>query len=206
MGNSHSSDTKSRRQKKIEKLVLTKKRVNLRDKLRDDDISVVASALARSTTLKVLDLGANGNRIGDAEVKLIADALLSNSNCKLQLLDLGWNNIADDGAKNLAEALCHSNGKLQKLYLEGNRIGKDGTEAFADMLRYDNRTLKKLNLFTDRDVSPALRRKIERLAEINSESAKCSAVEVGKKKRAEYGPTVDEVYSFVRSNPYLLSA
>ena len=53
---------KSRRQKKIEELILTKERVNLQGRLQDDDISVVASALARSTTLKVLNLGGNGRQ------------------------------------------------------------------------------------------------------------------------------------------------
>eukprot|EP00562_Extubocellulus_spinifer_P035213 CAMPEP_0178697964 /NCGR_PEP_ID=MMETSP0699-20121125/10274_1 /TAXON_ID=265572 /ORGANISM="Extubocellulus spinifer, Strain CCMP396" /LENGTH=285 /DNA_ID=CAMNT_0020343973 /DNA_START=240 /DNA_END=1098 /DNA_ORIENTATION=+ len=245
---------KSRRQKKIEELILTKKRVSLWGELRDDDISVVASALARSTTLKVLHLGGNGNGVGDAEVKLIADALQSNtscelstlylnnnnigpdgakylsealchsnyklltlwlnrnnigdngakylaealchSNCKLQELLLGNNNICDDGVKNLAEALCRSNCRLIILYVNNNNIGDAGAALFADMLRYDNRTLMELDLSGNPDIPPALRRKIDRLAEINSESINCTAVEVGRKKWAEYGPTVDELYGF----------
>ena len=58
----------------------------------------------------------------------------------------------------------------------------------------------------DPDISRALSVKIERLAQINAESVDCSAVELGRKKRAEFGPTVDEIYSFVRSKPYLLSS
>ena len=77
---------KMERQRKLEELILTEEKVNLWYRLEDDDISVVARALARTTTLKVLIL--DSNAIGDAEVKLIADALRSNPNCKLQILYL----------------------------------------------------------------------------------------------------------------------
>ena len=158
----------------------------------------------RHSNCKLQELYLGDNNIGPDGAKYLAEAL-RHSNCKLQTLDLSDNNIGDDGAKYLAEALRHSNCKLQTLHLGNNNIGDAGAEAFADVLRYDNRTLKTLNLYGNPDISPALRRKIERLAQINSESINCSAVEVGRKKRAEYGPTLDEVYGFIRSKPYLLS-
>ena len=112
-----------RRQKKIEELILTEEEVDLEGKLEDDDISVVISALARTTTLKVLDLGRN-QHIGDAEVKLIADALQEQSQLQAaeatSQLQRHW---SDDGVKYLADALSHSNCKLQKLHLRQQRIG-----------------------------------------------------------------------------------
>jgi len=81
-------------------------------------------------------------------------------------------------------------------------------EGIAEVMRYDNRTLKVLRLQPEEhggNISYALKRKIDRLAQINSESVGCSDKEVGRKKRAEFGPTVDEIYRFVRSKPYLLS-
>mmetsp|Transcript_22221 Transcript_22221/g.48394 ORF Transcript_22221/g.48394 Transcript_22221/m.48394 type:complete len:117 (-) Transcript_22221:17-367(-) len=92
------------------------------------------------------------------------------------------------------------------LGLRRNSISNAGAEAFAEVLRYDNRTLRTLYLYENPDISHALMEKIARLAQINSESVECSAVEVGRKKRAEYGPTLDMIYAFVRSKPYLLSA
>ena len=93
-----------------------------------------------------------------------------------------------------------------ELYLGNNHIGVAGAEAIADALRYDNRWVKRLGIWLKTPTSPMRSEKIDRLAEINSESIDCSAVEVGRKKRAEFGPTVDEIYSFIRSKPYLLSA
>jgi len=147
----------------------------------------------------------SGNRVGPDGAKYLADAL-RHSNCQLQTLHLNFNNIGPDGAKHLATAICHSGCKLQMLGLRRNSISNAGAEAFAEVLRYDNRTLRTLYLYENPDISHALMEKIARLAQINSESVECSAVEVGRKKRAEYGPTVDEIYGFVRSKPYLLSA
>jgi len=155
---------------------------------------------------KLLTLYLGGrNNIGPDGAKYLAEALC-HSNCKLQELNLEFNNIGPDGAKHLAEALRHSNCKLKELHLYRNNIDVASAEAFADMLRYDNRTLTRLDLYEFPVIPPALVTKIDRLAEINSESINCTAVEVGRKKRAEYGPTLDEVYGFVRSKPYLLSA
>ena len=127
---------KSRRQKKIEKLILTEEEVNLHGRLEDDDddISVVASALARSTTIKVLYLGSNA--IGAAEVKLIADALLSNTDSKLQELYLDENDIGDDGVQHLADVLRHSKCQLQTLDLGYNDIGPDGAKYLANCVSF----------------------------------------------------------------------
>ena len=145
------------------------------------------------------------NKIGPVGARYLAEALC-HSNCKLQTLNIGHNSIGDEGAKHLANVISHSGCKLETLNLGRNNISDAGGELFADVLRYDNRALKELGLYDNRNISQELMEKIARLAQINSESTDCSDVEVGRKKRAEYGPSLDEIFGFIRSKPYLLSA
>mmetsp|Transcript_30753 Transcript_30753/g.68136 ORF Transcript_30753/g.68136 Transcript_30753/m.68136 type:complete len:144 (-) Transcript_30753:399-830(-) len=90
---------KSRRQKRIEELILTEEEVDLSSTLGEGDITVVARAVARSTTLKVLNLGDSGIdsgpfRSGDAGVKLVADALKRNPDSQLETLHLSGHDMA----------------------------------------------------------------------------------------------------------------
>ena len=102
-------------------------------------------------------------------------------------------------------SLVDAKRSLAYVDLDDNDIGLEGAEHLADVLRYDNRTLKRLELRQNPDISRELMEKMARLVQINSESMNCSALEVGRKKRAEFGPTIDEIYSFIRSKPYILS-
>jgi len=156
------------------------------------------------------------NEINDNGFKHLADALM-HTGCNLECLHIGLNYMYEEideesetpseGGDHLASALCHPNCKLKELHAHGTHFRCDHADAIADALRYDNRTLMEVELdwygWTPRLENTD--KKIKRLVEINSESKDCTTSEIGKKKRAEFGPTVNEIYSLIRSKPCLMS-
>lgn len=116
---------------------------------------------------------------------------------------LSHNSVGNAGAEKIADALRH-NDTLQKLSLSDNEIGNAGAGRIADALRYDNITLQELHLFQGDNISVRIMHKIMGLVRINYESTQCSRAEIALRKRAEFGPTLDEIYFVVRSKPYLL--
>mmetsp|Transcript_34401 Transcript_34401/g.75306 ORF Transcript_34401/g.75306 Transcript_34401/m.75306 type:complete len:313 (+) Transcript_34401:357-1295(+) len=177
------------------------------NELGDEGTAYISDALQHpNCKLRTLLLRGNGiGRLGAAQLS----SALSDENCKLQTLDLEYNHVGNDGLTHIADALRNPNCTVQSLSLyhqeSHNSISNDGLGQLADALRYDNRTLVRLTMDGSYENDSDIRYKIARLVDINAESVGCGPVEVGRRKRAEFGPTVDEVYDFVRSKPYLFS-
>jgi len=123
--------------RRLQQLILTEKEVIL---ILELDITAVASALKRTTTLQKLYL--YDNKIGDDDAKEIAAALMQN--CSLQSFSLWGNKIGNDGAKEIATAIMQ-NTTLQTLDLDKNKIGDDGAKEIAAAL-LQNTTLHTLGL------------------------------------------------------------
>ena len=158
----------------------------------------ISTLFRHNNALQCLKL--NGNTIEGVLLRDLSDALRQNRTLlKLYLHNCG---IGDDAANTIAATMAHNN-ILKELHLKANNIGDAGALGIADALRYDNSSLALIYL-SDNNVCDFLIRKINRLAEINLESTEWNPVEVAKRKRSEFGPTLDEIYYAVRSKPFLV--
>jgi len=160
--------------------------------------TALAGLLRHNDAIEVLRLGYCS--IGSAGASALANALTNNNT--LQELNLEYCGFGDEGVVAFANALKLNRG-LQELILQGNNTSQATAELFGDVLRYDNTTITWLSVDWSY-ISLEIAEKIDRLAEINKESVDCTPQEVAKKKRAEFGPTVNDIYPFVRSFSYLL--
>ncbi|NWT05618.1 LRC34 protein, partial [Mionectes macconnelli] len=109
-------------------------------RVKDDDLGVLASVLCHAAFVKGLDLAYNV--LTDAGAKTMATFLEENSS--LRYLNLMFNDIGKRGAKLIAEALNRNN-SLVHMRMTGNKIGDVGGTFFASMLQR-NSTLEKLDL------------------------------------------------------------
>ena len=118
----------------LEKLGLGDNKLTLAD-------GKLANAIAKNTTLKVLDL--HNNKILPEGMKQLADALKSNN--ALQELDLSRNKIGSEGAQYVAEMLA-VNETLQEIDLDNNTIVGPGVRELAETLEESNHSVKHLSL------------------------------------------------------------
>ena len=102
-------------------------------RLMDNELTLangkLATAIAKNTTIKVLDL--QHNNISYQGIKLLADTLKENKT--ITHLSLGNNNIGDEGAEYIADMLA-GNKSLQWIGLGNNNIGDKGAESIAASL------------------------------------------------------------------------
>ncbi|NXK37781.1 LRC34 protein, partial [Piprites chloris] len=109
-------------------------------RVKDDDLGVLASVLCHAAFVKGLDLAYNV--LTDAGAETMATFLQENSS--LRYLNLMFNDIGSSGAELIAGAL-HRNRSLVHMRMTGNKIGDQGGMFFATMLQR-NSTLEKLDL------------------------------------------------------------
>ena len=138
------------------------------NKIGDNGIANIATALQTSTTMTILnismcsmsdkgaeslakaladtrslqELSISDNKIGDNGIAHIATALQTNTTMKK--LDISICDISDEGAESLARALA-VNKSLKKLIMNYNDISDNGIAHIATALQTNN-TLKKLNI------------------------------------------------------------
>ena len=120
----------------LEKLCITRSIFN------DTETEMLSEGLAKSKTLKELDL--SNNSIRNTGARAIANSLMVN--ISLLVLDLCENHISDDGIKSLAAAL-RVNTSLKVLNMADNYIGEDGIRELSTALLCNN-SLKELNILT----------------------------------------------------------
>jgi Ran GTPase-activating protein (RanGAP) involved in mRNA processing and transport len=139
------------------------------NELGDEGVQIVAEGVLQSTSLRVLDVRANGitpagalslqgvvtrsphvvalrasgNDLGNQGAAALARGL-SNPTCVLQTLDLSDNGVDDEGSQSIA-AMLKRNASLQELNLSFNPIGDDGARRIAVALQ-KNRMLRSLLL------------------------------------------------------------
>jgi serine/threonine protein kinase/Ran GTPase-activating protein (RanGAP) involved in mRNA processing and transport len=101
------------------------------------NISVMADALRKNTTLKTLKL--SGNRLGDQGAERLVRALLQHG--ALTHLSLQNNEIRDQGARALAE-LLRKNNKITHLHVDANNIGSPGQQALENALSTNTSVLE----------------------------------------------------------------
>jgi Ran GTPase-activating protein (RanGAP) involved in mRNA processing and transport len=111
--------------------------------------SIIAKALNKNTTLKILSL--NGNCLFDPGIQPLLNTLLLN-NSKLSMLDLQNTCLTDVGVAYIAEML-KANTTLIYLLLSYNEISDQGVELLTKALTHHNITLKSLSLHYSRLVS-----------------------------------------------------
>ena len=111
----------------------------------------LANAIAKNTTLKVLDL--HNNKIVPEGMKQLADALKKNNT--LQELDLSKNKIGGEGAGYIADMLA-VNETLQELDLSNNKIGFSGTKKLTEALEESNHSIKQLWLGGNNNISSSV--------------------------------------------------
>eukprot|EP00566_Odontella_aurita_P009918 CAMPEP_0113575366 /NCGR_PEP_ID=MMETSP0015_2-20120614/27653_1 /TAXON_ID=2838 /ORGANISM="Odontella" /LENGTH=434 /DNA_ID=CAMNT_0000478587 /DNA_START=31 /DNA_END=1335 /DNA_ORIENTATION=- /assembly_acc=CAM_ASM_000160 len=133
----------------------------------DVGVSALAEMLKCNTTLTHLDLHLNDNDIGDVGASALSEMLKSNTT--LIKIILSYNSIGDVGALALAEALMY-NDTLTGLELDDNDdISDIGASALVEALQ-SNATLTQLGLNDIDAIDTVLKRKIDRLMEINCEA------------------------------------
>ncbi|XP_054566058.1 NACHT, LRR and PYD domains-containing protein 9 [Eptesicus fuscus] len=110
--------------------------------LTSDACDYVAQALVRSTSLSLLDLGANF--LEDSGVKLLCGALRQPS-CNLQQLWLAGCYLTPVCCEDLSSVLI-SNEKLKTLKLGDNKIQDAGVKQLCEALRHPNCKLENLGL------------------------------------------------------------
>ena len=108
--------------------------------LSDEGAESLARALAVNRSLQKLDI--SNNEIGDNGITHIATVFQTNTT--LRTLDISHCSISDEGAVLLARALA-VNRSLQVLNINYNKIGDNGVAHIATALQ-TNCTLKKLNV------------------------------------------------------------
>ena len=130
-------------------------------KITQEQISLLATALARNKFLQILDF--SNNFIGSHGVKVLAKALEKNQ--VLHTLYLRSSEAGDEGTIALANALKR-NDSLKNLYLGNNKIGPAGVEAMANVLS-SNSTLEILSFRTN-DVGNSICKVLANNLEINA--------------------------------------
>jgi Ran GTPase-activating protein (RanGAP) involved in mRNA processing and transport len=122
----------------LHKLDLSFQRLDSRMSL---DISLIAPALTRNTSLQTLDFTCNG--LDDEDAERLAQAMCENST--LKELFLARNKFTDTGITSIALILPKMDG-LKKLSLWGNPFGEEGAMALLNGMA-SNMELYDLHLF-----------------------------------------------------------
>jgi hypothetical protein len=112
------------------------------NRITSEGVSVLALALRKNKTLKVLSL--LSNHVSDEGILTLAESL-STHDSTITTLGLGSNDINDEGAQYLAQML-QTNQTLTVLTLQFNHIGARGMELLMNALGRFNRSLQVLNV------------------------------------------------------------
>lgn len=112
---------------KVERLRLSYQRIPRGARV---DLSHLAIALPRNTSLKILEL--RSNNINDYDLEILALALRKNST--LQCLNVSRNDITDLGVSNFAQYVHEMTG-LRKLFLGGNPFGNFGAQQLLSAVK-----------------------------------------------------------------------